>query len=129
MPEVGYYRQFMQINSQPFRMITRPYVSRSPVIESVNVRSLPTPQIFVITEDPSVLDAVRTFIRKTNQTPSIVWMTSVASACHRLEWCSAALVILDNRVEAQIGPDALETLHSAAPRTRVVRIGEDAVRL
>jgi DNA-binding NarL/FixJ family response regulator len=110
-------------------MITRPYVSRSPVIKSVSVRSLPAPLIFVITEDPSVLDAVRTFIRKTNQTLSIVWMTTVASACHRLEWCSAALVILDNRVEAQIAPDAMEALRSAAPRTRVVRIGEDAVRL
>jgi DNA-binding NarL/FixJ family response regulator len=110
-------------------MITRPYVSRSPVIESVNVRSLPTPLVLVITEDPSVLNGVRTFIRKTNQTLSIVWLTSVATACHRLEWCSAALVILDNRVEAQVTPDALESLHSAASRTRVVRIGEDAVRL
>src|SRR3954468_17495950 len=110
-------------------MITRPYVSRSPVIESVKGRSLPPPLVFVITEDPSVLNAVRTFIRKTNQTLSIVWLTSVASACHRLEWCSVALVILDNRVEAQLSTDALDALHSAAPHTRVVRIGEDAVRL
>jgi DNA-binding NtrC family response regulator len=124
MSEAGHYRHVSR-----HRMITRPYVSRSPVIQSVKVLSTPTPLILVITEDPSVMNAARTFIRKADQSLSIVWLTSVASACHRLEWCSAALIILDNRVEARVTADALDELHSAARRTRVVLLGEDAARL
>ncbi len=110
-------------------MTTRSYVSRSQVIQSVNVRSVPAPVVFVVTQNPALTEVVRDFIRQTNDNVSVVWLTSVASACRRLEWGGASMVILDNLVEAKTTDEDLTALQSAAPGTRVLVLAEDAVRL
>ena len=107
-------------------MNTHAYVSDSQVIQSVCVRSLPAPVVFVVTEDPRLSTAVKDFLHQTDGHVSIIWLTSVASACQRLSWGKAMMVILDNTPHtAATTADDLKALRSASPDTRVLVLAGD----
>jgi hypothetical protein len=115
----------MGINHRHPTMNTPLPAFRSPAILSVRVFSMEAPMVFVVTENPSLADAVRKFLLQSNEHASVIWLTSVASACRRLEWDHAAMVIVDDIGDT--AAESLATLQTAAPNTRVLVLAEDAV--
>lgn len=99
-------------------MTTIHHTFRSHVIQSVRVHTAPKPAIFVVTRDPELGKVVRELLEQTEKNVSVIWLTSVESACRRLEWSPVSLVVVD----ADIGEEnALNRLRSeAAADTRVV---------
>lgn len=99
-------------------MTTAPHVFSSQVIQSVKVRCTPRQSIFVITQDPALMDIVRELLaQEVIENGSIVWLTSIASACRRLERGEAAAVVVDGAYAAD--DEALNALYAASPDVRV----------
>jgi DNA-binding NtrC family response regulator len=99
-------------------MTTASHPFRSPVIQSVTVSSITAPTIFVVTKDLSLINVVRNLLSDADEEVSIVWLTSVASACLRLAGGEPAMVIVDG-TEAAEG-EAMDILHATAPEARVL---------
>ncbi|HTJ79345.1 MAG TPA: hypothetical protein VL357_10155 [Rariglobus sp.] len=56
-----------------------------------------------------------------------MWLTSVTSACERLEWDQAALMVLGDDIVESTG-DAMRSLQAVAPKTRVLVLAGDSIK-
>lgn len=105
-------------------MTTTLHAFRSQVILSVKVRRTSKSTIFLVTEDPTLMDLVRELlVQMKDAAVSIVWLTSVESACRRLKWGETGTVVVDG---THANDNALEALHTAAPDTRVLVLSDEA---
>ncbi len=89
----------------------------SPVIVSVQVKAAPIRLALVVTASPALARAVSDYLRDSKSKMAVVWLSSVADACRRLEWDHADTIFVDGTIAS---PDeAIEALHSAAPKAQV----------
>lgn len=107
-------------------MIARPYTaSYSQLIESVTVHTAPAPIVLVVTQNPLLAGGIKRLLQEIDDDLSIIWLTSVASACRRLEWTGSAMVILDHHIEAQTTEAEMAKLQSAAPGAGMMIVTKD----
>ncbi|MFA6960262.1 MAG: hypothetical protein WC205_05895 [Opitutaceae bacterium] len=107
-------------------MNTQNYNPSSPVILSVKVCPVAARLIFVVTSSPKLARAVGDFLQETERNISIVWVPSVASACRRLEWAHASMIILDN--DGETNDDAVNALHTADPDAQLMLLAGGSER-
>ncbi|MDF3056556.1 MAG: hypothetical protein K0R17_771 [Rariglobus sp.] len=86
------------------------------------------PVVLVVTQNPSLTNAVTEFLHHSKGDVSVIWLTSVADACRRLAWNAASMVIVDDSGEVGADDKGLAALQVAAPNARVLVLAEDAVR-
>ena len=107
-------------------MTERAQVAYSSAIISIRVCSRAPRVVYVITENPSLTNSVREWVHLTDETISVVWLTSIASARRRMGWGDAATVFVENF--AGLSADSgLIGLRSEFPDTRVLVLGDDEV--
>ena len=101
-------------------MFTRFDAFSCPVILSIKVRVMPARRALVITESPALARAVADYLRENDRKLSVVWLPTVASACRRLEWEHADMVVVDDAIAST--DEVIEALHAAAPEAEVRRL-------
>ena len=109
-------------------MNTRPAPRYAPFILSVRVRSTEAQRVLVVTNNPSLSDAVRSFMQQTDRDTSVVWLTSLEDARRRLAWDTSAMVIVDNFAGDSAPDQAVADLQAVSPNSRILVLMEDAVR-
>lgn len=107
-------------------MTTHAQAAYRSVILSVRVCSETPHVVYVVTENPSLTDSVKEWLHLTDETISVVWLTSIEAARRRMGWGGPATVFVENF--AGLNADSgLLGLRSEFPDTRVLVLGDDAV--
>ena len=101
-------------------MFTRLDAYRSPAILSFKLRVTPVRLALVITASPTLARAVADYLRENDRKLSVIWLPTVASACRRLEWEHADMVVVDEAIAST--DEVIDTLHAAAPEADVRRL-------
>lgn len=98
-------------------MQTAPIAFRSPCILSVTVCPGRMRLAFVVTASPKLVRAVSDYLHESDSELKVIWVTSLETACRRMEKIHADLVVLDEKMLGSL--QAMETLHNANPDTTV----------
>jgi hypothetical protein len=89
----------------------------SPAIVSVQVKASPIRLALVVTSSPALARAVSDYLRDSKSKMVVVWLSTVAEACRRLEWEHADTIFVDASISA--ADEAIDALHSADPDAQV----------